>query len=135
MYLKKINVVTPNKPPRPKDMDSGDKFTRRYVQSPQQGRHEWVFDLDITSMYPSVIRSLNISPETKIGTVEGWDFEEYLKKDLKKTYTIKDRVGKEMGTMTNTELKDYFEKTKVSIASNGVMYNTDKQGLIPFTID
>ena len=44
-----------------------------YVQSPQQGRHEWVFDLDITSMYPSVIRSLNISPETKIGTVVGWD--------------------------------------------------------------
>lgn len=131
VYLKKINVVAPNKPPRPKDMDSGDKFTGAYVQSPQQGRHEWVFDLDITSMYPSVIRSLNISPETKIGTVEGWDAEEYLKKGLKKTYTIKGKDGKEMGTMTNTELKDYFEKTKASIASNGVMYNTDKQGLIP----
>ena len=64
VYLKKINVVAPNKPPRPKDMNSGDKFTGAYVQSPQQGRHEWVFDLDITSMYPSVIRSLNISPET-----------------------------------------------------------------------
>ena len=55
-----------------------------YVQSPQQGRHEWVFDLDITSMYPSVIRSLNISPETKIGTLVGWDVEEYLKKDIRK---------------------------------------------------
>ena len=131
VYLKKINVVAPNKPPRPKNMDSGDKFTGAYVQSPQQGRHEWVFDLDITSMYPSVIRSLNISPETKIGTVKGWDAEEYLKKGLKKTYTILDRDGNEMGKMTNTELEDYFEKTKASIASNGVMYNTDKQGLIP----
>ena len=35
-------------------------------------------------MYPSVIRSLNISPETKVGKVEGWDAEEFLKKDLKK---------------------------------------------------
>ena len=131
VYLKKMNIVAPNKPPRPKNMDGGDKFAGAYVQSPQQGRHEWVFDLDITSMYPSVIRSLNISPETKIGTVKGWDAEEYLKKGHKKTYTITDKVGKEMGYMTNTELEEYFKKTKASIASNGVMYNTDKQGLIP----
>ena len=27
VYLKKINVVAPNKPPRPKDINSGDKFS------------------------------------------------------------------------------------------------------------
>ena len=122
-------IVAPNKVRANRDLMGGnDKFAGAYVQDPQKGKHEWVYDLDITSMYPSVIRSLNISPETKIGTVEGWDAEEYLKKDLKKTYTIKDRDGKEMGTMTTTELKDYFEKTKASFASNGVMYNTDKLG-------
>ena len=36
----------------------------------QSGKHDWVFDLDITSMYP-VIMSLNISPETKVGKVTG----------------------------------------------------------------
>ena len=35
-----------------------EKFTGAYVQEPQSGKHDWVYDLDITSMYPSVIRSL-----------------------------------------------------------------------------
>ena len=33
------------------------KFAGAYVQEPQSGKHDWVYDLDITSMYPSVIRS------------------------------------------------------------------------------
>ena len=131
VYLKKIGVVAPNKPPRPKKMDDGDKFAGAYVQPPQRGRHDWVYDLDITSMYPSVIRSLNISPETKVGKIEGWDAEEFLKKDLQKTYTLCNRNGKEIDKISNTDLGDYLENTGLSIASNGVMYRTDKQGLIP----
>ena len=55
VYLKKIGVVAPNKPPRPRNLND-DKFTGAYVQEPQSGKHKWVYDLDITSMYPSVIR-------------------------------------------------------------------------------
>jgi len=130
VYLKKIGVVAPNKPPRPKKLDN-DKFAGAYVQPPQKGRHEWVYDLDITSMYPSVIRSLNISPETKVGKVEGWDAEQFLSKNNNKTYSLQNRNGKEIDKVNQTELKDYLENTGVSIASNGVMYRTDKQGLIP----
>ena len=28
-------------------------------------------------------------------------------------------------------LKDFFDKNKVSVSSNGVLYRSDKQGLIP----
>ena len=131
VYLKKIGVVAPNKPPRPKKFDTDDKFAGAYVQPPQRGRHEWVYDLDITSMYPSVIRSLNISPETKVGKVEGWDAEESLKKSCKKTYKILNRFGKELSEVDNDGIKDYLKDSGLSIASNGVMYRTDKQGLIP----
>jgi len=130
VYLKKIGVVAPNKPPRPKKKLE-DKFAGAYVQSPQRGRHEWVFDLDITSMYPSVIRSLNISPETKIGKVENWNANEYIKKSHKQTYQVKNRNGKEVGKLSEIELKDYLESQKISISSNGIMYRTDRQGLIP----
>ena len=82
-------------------------------------------------MYPSVIRSLNISPETKVGRLEEWDAEEFLKKGHKKNYLFIDKNEKKVGELSETEIKEYFEKTGVSIASNGVMYNTDKQGLIP----
>jgi DNA polymerase elongation subunit (family B) len=134
VYLKKIGVVAPNKPPRPKK-HLDDKFAGAYVQEPQSGKHDWVYDLDITSMYPSVIRSLNISPETKIGKVEGWNEEEFLKKNNTKTYTMYNKLGKEMGKMTESELQQYFDEADVSIASNGVMYRTDKQGLIPALLE
>ena len=72
----------------------------------QKGKHDWVYDLDITSMYPSCIMSLNISPETKIGKIVGWNPEEFLSKN-KKTYTI-EQDGKEMGKFTETELGNFF---------------------------
>ena len=128
VYLKNLDVVAPNKPERP-NMSGDDKFVGAYVQSPQRGKHDWVFDLDITSMYPSVIMSLNISPETKIGKLSGWDAEEFLK-GTPKTYTLESN-GKEMGKLTETELKDFFDKNEVSVSSNGVLYRSDKQGLIP----
>ena len=126
VYLKNLGVVATNKPPKPK---KEGKFAGAYVQSPQRGKHDWVFDLDITSMYPSVIMSLNISPETKIGKLAGWDAEEFLK-GTPKTYTLESN-GKERGKLTETELKDFFNKNKVSVSSNGVLYRSDKQGLIP----
>ena len=128
VYLKNLGVVAPNKPPRVEKRDD-NKFAGAYVQSPQRGKHDWVFDLDITSMYPSVIMSLNISPETKIGKLEGWNAEEFIK-GTKKTYTLISN-GREKGKLTETELKDFFENSKVSVSSNGVLYRSDKQGLIP----
>ena len=128
VYLKNLGVVAPNKPLRVEKRDD-NKFAGAYVQSPQRGKHDWVFDLDITSMYPSVIMSLNISPETKIGKLEGWNAEEFIK-GTKKTYTLISN-GREKGKLTETELKDFFENSKVSVSSNGVLYRSDKQGLIP----
>ena len=87
VYLKKKNIVAPNKPKRPSKF-SNDKFVGAYVQEPIKGKHEWVYDLDITSMYPSCIISLNISPETKLGKIEGWNPEEFLNKNNKKTYSV-----------------------------------------------
>ena len=128
-YLKKKEIVAPNKPKRPKVL-SEDKFVGAYVQDPQKGKHDWVYDLDITSMYPSCIMSLNISPETKIGKIVGWNPEEFLSKNNKKTYTI-EQDGKEMGRFTETELGNFLDGRNVGVASNGVMYRTDKDGLLP----
>ena len=132
VYLKNLGIVAPNKPPRPK-MNNDDKFVGAYVQSPQRGKHDWVFDLDITSMYPSVIMSLNVSPETKMGKLKGWNVEEFMK-GTKKTYTLM-QDDKEMGKLTETELKDFFENNKVSVSSNGVLYRSDKKGLIPALLE
>ena len=58
-------------------------------------------------MYPSCIMSLNISPETKLGKIEGWNPEEFLDKNNKKTYSISQ--GKNtLGKFTEIELKKLF---------------------------
>ena len=129
VYLKKKGIVAPNKPPRPKTFGN-DKFAGAYVQDPIKGKHEWVYDLDITSMYPSCIMSLNISPETKMGKIEGWQPEEFLKKNHKKTYIIT-RNNKEMGRFTEKELAKFLDGKDIGVATNGVMYRTDKDGLLP----
>ena len=77
-----------------------EKFT--YVQDPQRGKHDWVYDLDITSMYPSIIMSLNISPETKLGKVIGWKPQEFISKK-NKTYSIV-MNGKKQGQLTETRI-------------------------------
>ena len=38
-----------------------------YVAKPKKGVHKWIGSVDINSLYPSVIRSLNMAPETIIG--------------------------------------------------------------------
>ena len=80
-YLKNKKIVAPNKPKHRAKKKEDKKFVGAYVQEPQKGKHNWVYDLDITSMYPSCIMSLNISPETKIGKITGWNQEEFLNKN------------------------------------------------------
>ena len=80
-------------------MEDGDKFAG--IMYNHHKRNMRVFNLDITSMYPSVIMSLNISTETKIGKLSGWDAKEFMRGD-KKTYTLKSG-DKEMGKLTETE--------------------------------
>ena len=128
VYLKKQGIIAPNKPKK-RDNLSNDKFVGAYVQEPQKGKHNWVFDLDITSMYPSCIMSLNISPETKLGKLEGWSPEEFIR-GVNKTYTVTNNET-ELGRFTNIELKDYLENRSIGVATNGVMYRTDKDGLLP----
>ena len=74
--------------------------------------------------------SLNISPETKIGKIQGWNPEEFLKKNNKKTYSVTQN-DKVIGRFTETELKKFIDGREIGIATNGVMYRTDKDGLLP----
>jgi DNA polymerase elongation subunit (family B) len=38
-----------------------------WVQHPKKGLHQWIGSSDLNSLYPSVIRALNMSPETIVG--------------------------------------------------------------------
>jgi DNA polymerase elongation subunit (family B) len=133
VYMRDIGVVAPNKKFGAKINKDGDKFSGAYVKDPIPGRYNWVYDLDLTSMYPSVIMSINISPEMKLGKLVGWDSKEFIK-DTPKTYTLEVN-GKEKGKYNQDELKNMFDNNKVSVSSNGVLYRMDKKGLIPVLLE
>ena len=76
-------------------------------------------------MYPSTIMTLNISPEMKIGKVNGWNAEEFIR-GVSKTYSL-EKNGKAQGHMNNEELTSMFKSNKVSISSNGILYRNDKK--------
>lgn len=48
-------------------MPTPDKIEGAFVMEPKIGLHEGVCLIDFASLYPNIIRSFNISPETKIG--------------------------------------------------------------------
>jgi DNA polymerase elongation subunit (family B) len=84
IYLRRQGKVAPNKPIEGREEyeqrleDNEEGFEGAYVKDPVPGRYDWVFDLDLTSMYPNIIISLNISPETKVGKAENWNAEEFV---------------------------------------------------------
>ncbi len=55
-------------PSRTKRDELGDtQAAGAYVAYPKKGLHEWIGSMDINSLYPSVIRALNMGPETIVG--------------------------------------------------------------------
>ena len=59
-YLKKRNIVLPLL----ERSDKNDQFAGAYVKEPKPGAYDWICSFDLNSLYPSLIRFLNISPET-----------------------------------------------------------------------
>ncbi len=133
-FLRRGGRVAPNKPQRKfKNEDGSDgegKFVGAYVKQPKPGLYKWVYDLDLTSLYPSIIMSINISPETKIGKVDGYTAETHMKSQME-SYVIEDDKGKRYPSMDKVKFEDFTKKMGLSIASNGVLYSQDKVGIIP----
>ncbi len=137
--LHRKGIVCPNKSAgaqsemQKKDKSGKKGFVGAYVKEPKSGRHEWVFSLDLQSLYPSIIMSLNISPETKIGKIIGWDLHEYMRgEDVE--YMLEDLNGSQ-SPIDRDQLTAALKGNKFTISSNGIMYSTDKVGLIPETLD
>jgi len=172
MYLRRKGQVAKNKPLDGREeyeqrMDENEEgFEGAYVKAPVPGRYEWVFDLDLTSMYPNIIISLNISPETKIGIIDRIEYDDKHIADRRKDLTD-DWQNLSDNTQKETPLEQYIEQrlygysakmytqnrvssyhiggnayshddfkklvndSKLSIASNGVLYYKETTGVIP----
>lgn len=143
VFCKLNNLVASSNKAEGKE-DENDQAEGAFVKEPVPGLYKWVYDIDLTSLYPSNIISLNISPETKFARILNYSETDFGKnvERIYKIELIKDKtpVGKfsDEGFKSNTiivksskELRQYLEKNNLSISSNGILYTLDKTGLIP----
>ena len=129
-YLLGENIIPPNKDPNPITKENG--YAGGYLFCPKTGIFNYMFDEDLTSLYPSIIMSLNIGRETLIGRIVTSDdrdnrlaLNDLKEMDQDKEFEI-ENLKRQVKVMTVKEIISLIEKHNLAITANGTMFRTDK---------
>lgn len=147
-------------PDKVKRRDEQTQAAGAYVAFPKKGYHEWIGSMDLNSLYPSVIRALNMGPETIVGQLRPdlTDEEVHNKMTLEKKSFADAWLGKfgsteyelvkskDIQTPINLDMEDgsshvvtgadvynliFNGEQKWNISANGTIFKTDFLGIIP----
>lgn len=81
-----------------------------WVQNPKKGLHRWIGSSDLNSLYPSVIRCLNMSPETIVGQLRTDETDNaihaFMAQGPKNKYTFSDWWNDRFNTL---EMENFLE--------------------------
>lgn len=117
-------------------MTDGIRVEGALVLSPLVGLHDWIGSVDITSLYPSVIRALNISPEKFVGQFSSYeddwrgiiDMDEHL-------HTLVDDSGESI-TMSGEEWWKVIVDNQWAITAYGSVFDEGNGlGVVPEAIE
>lgn len=116
--------------------DNGDEIDSKakgaFVLDPQVGMHEWIGSIDVNSLYPASIRSVNISPERLVGQFTGCveDFEEITKRsNVPLSLTMEDNG--QVLTHTAAQWAEILRDNKWAVSGYGTIFDQESQGVIP----
>lgn len=123
----------------PNPVENSDKdveFKGGFVAEPKIGKYDWIFSLDVTSMYPSQIMAFNMSPETFIPFNK-------LPKDLQKCITelnLNEDEELHINEYLNdkskySELTELLNKYNLCCSMSGGCYDKSKQGILPTLVE
>ena len=147
-------------PNRPKRDENSTTAAGAYVAYPRKGLHSWIGSMDINSLYPSVIRALNMAPECVMGQLRPTYTDDYIEEQItlqKKSFAgawenhfgsleydavmekrkdISINVDWEDGksdVMSGAEIyKMIFESNNpMMISANGTIFTSEFEGVIP----
>jgi DNA polymerase elongation subunit (family B) len=146
------------------DKKRGDKpipAAGAYVATPDKGMHKWIGSIDLNSLYPSILRSCNMSTETIVGqvrhTITRPELQVYIDKYNDgpvpkywegkfacKEYELVIERNKDQLLTVDFENGDTFEATGAEIyelifnsgqpwiiSANGTIFKYDTKGVIP----
>ncbi|MGH2612088.1 MAG: DNA polymerase domain-containing protein, partial [Rhabdochlamydiaceae bacterium] len=118
-HLKNKNIIVPPKSQTLK----GESYVGAYVKPTIVGKHKWVVNFDLTSLYPMLIQQYNISPETMVKPTD-----ELYKKLIEH---INDQKVSVETLVDKTPDLSFLKQYGVSMTPNKQFFKQVKQGFMP----
>ena len=137
-YLLGQGIVPPNREMHPQKKDG---YAGGWLFCPQAGLYENMFDLDLTSLYPAIIRTINIGRETYVGRIKDADdrnnrlgLNDLNKMDQKSTVIFETpkmlQERWEVGKIVKA-----IEKGKYRVAANGSFFSSNKKSTLSVILE
>ena len=132
-YLLSQDIIPPPKEPNPQKKET---YAGGYLFCPKAGLYKYMFDEDLTSLYPSIIMSINIGKETFVGRIVDANernnrlgLNDLKEKDPEELLLVEN--GKRRQTNVKvSDLINIIESQKLAVAANGSMFRTDKEAVL-----
>jgi DNA polymerase elongation subunit (family B) len=96
-----------------------------YVGEPLKGFQENVISFDANSLYPNVMISLNMSPETKVGKIE----------DKNNNELVIRHVNGQVFNISNEKFLEFCKKEEIAISKANVLFTQKRKGVMPEILD
>ena len=132
-YLLSKSIIPPPKEPNPQKKDG---YAGGWLFCPKAGLYKYMFDEDLTSLYPSIIMTVNIGKETFIGRiVDADDRNNRLGlSDLKamdpKHELLLENPQRKQTMISASKLIGIIEEQQFAISANGSIFRTDKESVL-----
>lgn len=118
-FVKKGYVLRPRQ-----NIEVAEPLMGGYVKLPTTGLYNWIVSFDVNSLYPTIIRQLNISPETLTDEVDtGFEKES--------TYSLEDDIHRIGALIDCTYDTSYLKERNLCLTCNGNLIKRDKKGFLP----
>ena len=122
-------LVVPDKKRRNENAEETTPAAGAFVATPKRGMHEFVGAVDINSLYPSVIRALNMAGETIVGQVRQTLTDKYMLDKGKQLASLKKRFKEGDDDVTGAilweNLFSVLEYTAIMNQDRGTMLTID----------
>ena len=132
-YLLSQGIVPPNREQNPRKKQN---YAGGYLFCPKAGLYKYMFDEDLTSLYPSIIMSLNIGKETFMGRIVDADdrnnrlgLNDLEAKDPDEEVTFETASGRQSRQKIGT-LVEAIKTKNLAISANGAMFSTDRESTL-----
>ena len=137
-FLLSQNIIPPRKDKNPITKHG---YAGGYTFCPKAGLFNYIFDEDLTSLYPSIIMSLNIGKETLLGRIIGDDdrdnrigYNDLKQRDPDEEITFEDPTR----NISYRKIKEVLEEIKdnnYTVSANGTLFKTDRKSVLSTILD